>query len=535
MLTKQQKEFYDLVFYQVYPRSFNDSNGDGIGDIKGITAKLDYLRELGVNAVWLSPCYKSPNVDGGYDVADYCDIMDEFGTLDDWKEMIDGMHKRGIKLIMDFVANHTSNEHKWFKEARKSKDNPYRDYYYWADEPLNDWRTDFGGSAWEYDDVAGQYYLHSFTPEQPDLNWENPKVREEMIKVLDFWVDLGVDGFRCDAFDMIAKDFEKGQNGNAPHLHDYIKMLFDRDNMRDKFNVGECWAANEEVFKLLTDGSRNELTTAFLFDHVCVGQKDNCFDPIPFTLDDMRDIFVKWQNFMKENELLGTLFVENHDLPRCVSRFANDSDKRYESATLLATMCFLQKGVPFIYQGQEIGMTNSFAATIDEFEDPKSKNFLRANVKGLPYDELIKNINYGSRDNGRHLIPWNVKEYEKNSANMWIAPYKHYKEINVEQDAVAEKSVRKYFKELIKLRKSTAAFKGGDYEDITDGRRGIYVYKRYTDSECYVVVCNFENENDLDIDVSGECILSNGETRPINGTYQPYECAVYKCRGGESR
>lgn len=529
MLTEKQKEFYDLVFYQIYPRSFNDSNGDGIGDIRGIIEKLDYLKELGINAVWLSPCYKSPNADGGYDVSDYRDIMDEFGTLDDWKEMISEMHKRGIKLIMDFVANHTSSEHKWFKESRKSKDNPYRDYYYWSDAPLNDWMTDFGGSAWEYDEAAGQYYLHSFTPQQPDLNWENPRVCEEMKEVLDYWVNLGVDGFRCDAFDMIAKDFENGKNGNAPHLHNYIKMLFDRDIMRDKFNVGECWGADEKVFKLLTDGNRGELSTAFLFDHVCVGQKDNCFDPIPFTLDDMRDVLVKWQNYMEQNELLGTLFVENHDLPRCVSRFANDGEKRYESATLLATMCFLQKGVPFIYQGQEIGLTNSFASSVEEFRDPKSINYFNANPKGLTDDELIKNINYGSRDNGRHLIPWSAAEYEKNLSNMWIPPYKKYREINVEKDLSSEKSVHSYFKKLIELRKSTEAFKRGSYRNITDGRKGVYIYKRCTENESFVVVCNFEKENHIETGLSGECILSNVAPREIDGTYLPYECAVYKC------
>jgi len=246
MLTQIQENYKDWIFYQIYPRSFKDSNGDGIGDLKGITQKLDYLTELGINAVWLSPCYKSPNDDNGYDISDFCDIGDEYGTLEDWKEMISEMHKRGIKLIMDFVPNHTSSDHPWFKESRKSKDNPYRDFYYWSDQPVPAWKSVFGGSAWEYDETTNQYYLHSHAISQPDLNWENPKVREEMRKVVDYWVDMGVDGFRCDVMDMISKDFEHGINRNGPKLHEYINMLFGREKTKHIFTVGECWGAQKE-------------------------------------------------------------------------------------------------------------------------------------------------------------------------------------------------------------------------------------------------------------------------------------------------
>ena len=528
MLSEKQNLFYDWVFYQIYPRSFMDSNGDGIGDLNGITQKLDYIKALGVNAIWLSPCYKSPNDDNGYDISDYCDIMDEFGTLDDWKIMIDEMHKRGIRLIMDFVANHTSSEHRWFKEARKSKDNPYRDYYYWADKPLNDWQSTFGGSAWEYDKATNQYYLHSFAVSQPDLNWENPKVQDEMKKVVDFWVNLGVDGFRCDVLDMISKDFKNNLNGNGPRLHEFIKMLFDRDGVRHVFRVGECWGANDENIKMLTDGSRNELSTVFQFDHVTVGQKTK-FEPVPFTLDDVRDVFVEWQDRMQKNKLLYTLFFENHDLPRCVSRFANDTGKRYESATLIATMTYLQKGVPFIYQGQEIGSANSFSYDINDFKDIESINYYNMNPHNLNQKELMESLNYGSRDHARHPMSWDDSEYSGfSTVAPWITVYNRYKEINVKKDLESDQSVYKFFQKLFKLRSETDALRHGKYENITNGRKGIYIYKRYDENDCILIVCNFENDNTLQLDYKGKLLLSNSGEREINGKYMPYECGVYR-------
>ncbi len=530
MLTQIQESYKDWIVYQIYPRSFKDSNGDGIGDIQGITQKLDYLKELGVNAVWLCPCYKSPNDDNGYDISDYCDIGDEFGTLDDWKEMISEMHNRGMKLIMDLVANHTSSEHRWFKEARKSKDNPYRDYYYWADKPLNDWKAVFGGSAWEYDDNTKQYYLHSHASSQPDLNWENPKVREEMIKVVDFWIDLGVDGFRCDVLDMISKDFEKGINRNGPRLHEYVNLLFGRKKTENIFTVGECWGAQKENIRELTDGERKELSASFQFSHLKVGRRSK-FEQVPFTLDDVRDVLADWQNFMQEKGLLCTLFFENHDTMRIVDYYGNPDELRYESATMLAAMYFLQSGMPFIYQGQEIGVTNSYHTDINEFDDIETHNFYNMNPLNYSPEDLMKYINFGSRDNARRPMPWDDTEYcGFSTVAPWIPLYKRYKEINVEADRRSEKSIFNFYQELIAIRKASNAVRHGVYEDLTGNREGVYIYKM-TDvhtKDAVVVVCNFKSENVLCLECSGECILSNYKKRNhISGVYKPYECAVF--------
>lgn len=528
-MTERQLEHLKLVVYQVYPRSFKDSNGDGIGDLNGITEKLDYIKDLGVNAIWLSPCYKSPNEDNGYDISDYRDIMDEFGTLDDWKRMIAEMHKRGMKLIMDFVANHTSAEHMWFQESRKSKDNPYRDYYYWVDEPLNDWQSVFGGSAWQYDETTNQYYLHSYAVGQPDLNWENPKVQQEMIDVIDYWVNLGVDGFRCDVLDQISKDFENDLNANGPRLHEFIKMLFGRPETEHLFVIGECWGAKENNIKLLTGADRRELSTLFQFDHIVVGYGDgNRFNPVPFTLDDVSDKLIKWQDFMQDNDLVATLFFENHDQPRCISKFANDTDKRYESATMMATMSYLQKGVPFIYQGQEIGTANPYSVNIDDYDDIETVNYYKMNPKNLGEEQLFQNMNYGTRDASRRPMAWDDTENSGFGGKPWIPVYNRYKEINVESDLKSQKSVYRYFQKLISLRLENDAFIAGKYENITGDRKGIYVYKRYTETDCYIVVCNFENETELDIAANCSLVLSNCGNREINGTYVPYECAVYK-------
>lgn len=527
MLNKYQSEFYDWVFYQIYPRSFKDSNGDGIGDLNGITEKLDYLKNLGINAIWLSPCYKSPNDDNGYDISDYCDIMDEFGTMEDWKRMISEIHKRGMKLVMDLVANHTSSEHRWFKEARKSKDNPYRDYYYWADKPRNNWKSTFGGSAWEYDETTEQYYLHSYAVSQPDLNWENPKVREEMIKVVDFWVDLGVDGFRCDVLDQISKDFDKADgNGNGPRLHEYINMLFGREKVKHIFTVGECWGADVNNIKKLVGGDRGELSTAFSFEHLFSGNK---FEWKGFDLQEARDALVKWQNLMQKNELLHTLFWENHDMPRSVSVFGNDTDKRYESSTMLATMMFMQKGVPFIYQGQEIGVTNHKFEDINDFRDIEIINFYNENPQNLSHEQRMEKINYVGRDNARHPMPWNGNaDAGFGSENAWISKYCGSDEINVEKDINSEKSVYRFFRDLISVRKNSEAILRGEYVDMTDGRNGCYIYKRAKDGETVWVICNFDKEQDIQIDISGEIVLSNYGRREINGKFMPYECLVVK-------
>lgn len=528
-MTEKQNKMQELVVYQIYPRSFKDSNGDGIGDINGIIEKLDYIKELGANAIWLSPCYKSPQQDNGYDISDYRDIAEEYGTLDDWKRMVAEIHKRDMKLIMDFVANHTSAEHRWFKEARKSKDNPYRDYYFWADEPRNDWQSAFGGSAWEYDATTQQYYLHSYAVGQPDLNWENPKVRQEMVDVIDFWVKLGVDGFRCDVLDQISKDFDNNLNGNGPRLHEYIKTLFGRLETAHVFTVGECWGANAKNIKLLISAEREELSTVFQFDHIVIGYGvGGRFNPVSFELDEVRDKLISWQNFMQENNLVATLFFENHDQPRCISKFANDTDKRYESATMMATMMFLQKGIPFIYQGQEIGTANPYSENIEEYDDIETVNYYQRNYKKMSRAQLFKNINYGTRDAARRPMAWNASEYGGFGGKSWLPVYNRYQEINVESDRNSEKSVYEYYQALLRLRKSCEAFITGKYKDLTNGRKGIYVYERFTERERYVVVCNFRHETVLDLEFDGTSILSNYGARKPSGKYMPYECAVYR-------
>lgn len=527
MITEQQKKFYDWIVYQIYPKSFMDSNGDGSGDLNGIRRKLDYLAELGVNAVWLSPCYKSPLEDNGYDISDYYDILDGFGTLDDWKLMIDEMHERGIRLIMDFVPNHTSSEHKWFKEAVKSKNNPYRDFYYWCDRPVNNWKSAFGGSAWEYDERTNQYYLHSYGKGQPDLNWDNPRVREEMRRVVDFWVDLGVDGFRCDVMDQIAKDFENDMNGNAPKLHDYLRELFGRKEVSHIFTVGECWGAGSDNIYDRISGERRELSTLFQMEHMCVGYAKSKFIPAEFKLSQVRDVFIKWQNFMQDKELLATLFFENHDQPRCVSKYGNENEYRYESATMLATLILLQKGVPFIYQGQEIGMVNGHCDNISEYRDIEIINFYNDNPYGLSELELMRGINASGRDNARKPMAWNDGQNGGfTSGTPWMGLCDRYKEINVETDRQSEKSVFNFYKRMIALRKENEEFKRGRYEDMTGQHSGMYIFRRYTEEKSFVVICNFKDESILKDKIDGEIILSNYDRNTVEGVYRPYETVV---------
>jgi len=526
-MTEQYEKFSDLIFYQIYPRSFRDANNDGMGDFLGIKEKIPYLCELGINAVWLSPFYKSPGKDGGYDISDYRAIQEEFGTMDDFREMLDALHANGIKLIVDFVPNHTSTEHTWFKQARRSRDNPYRDFYIWADKPLNDWVA-CCESAWKYDALAGQYYLHCFDPTQADLNWENPRVREEMRNVLDFWIDLGVDGFRCDVIDMISKDWENNRMNKGPHLHEYIRELFDRDKCRNIFTVGECWSANITNIRNLTGADRGELSTVFQFEHI----NRNChsrFEPKDFSLSEFRDIFAKWQKITLENDLLYTLFIENHDQGRCISRFANDKELRYESATMFATMLLGMYGIPFIYQGQEIGLTNACFDRIEEFDDMETTAFYRAYRELLDEEELFRLINFGSRDNARHPMPWNgdIGGGFNNGARPWLPLYPQYREINVETDRASEKSVFRYFRELIALRKASPVLRRGTFEDLTGDAKTHFLYRRRYKDEEMIVLCNFETPTEIPLPEGCIRILGNYSEHG-NSFFAPYESAIYR-------
>lgn len=529
-----RKQFYDLVFYQVYPRSFYDTNGDGIGDLNGVTEKLDYLLGLGVNAIWLSPCYKSPNHDNGYDISDYRDIMDEFGTLADWERLIGEAHKRGIRLIMDLVANHTSDEHYWFRQARSSRDNPYHDYYYWAEKPLNDWKACFGGSAWEYNPPTGEYYLHSFAVQQPDLNWTNPRVRAEMCAVVDFWADKGVDGFRCDVLDHISKDFAAGKMLNGPHLHEYIRELFGREKTRHLFTVGECQSGVREITDIC-GADRRELTCIFQFEHFGVGRGDK-FEKRAFETDEIRDILVKWQNFTQEHDLLYTLFTDNHDQPRYISRLGNDGRLRYECATMYAVMFYLLKGIPFLYQGQEFGTPNPHYDSISDFNDVETLNYYKENRGKLPEKELMEKINFGSRDNVRRPMTWTGGEnFGFGAGTPWISLHSRGAEVNAERDARSEKSVGRFYRELLRLRKESEAIRYGTFEDLTP-QKGCFVYRREYEGGSALIVCNFERESDIRMQLPQgeyELRLSNygRADRTPAGRYAPYEAAVFFRKG----
>ncbi len=532
MLCAKYRDFLRWTIYQIYPRSFMDSNGDGIGDLQGIIQKLDYLKELGINAVWLCPCYKSPNDDNGYDISDYRDIMDEFGTMEDMDALIQALHARDMKLIMDLVPNHTSTSHRWFQESRKGKDNPYSDFYYWFDEKPNDWESIFRGDAWEFDPVRGQYYLHSFAISQADLNWENPAVVRAMQDIVDFWIDRGVDGFRIDVIDMISKDFSRNANGFGPRLHEFIRDLFGREKTAHLFTVGESFVRDIDEMVRHCAAERGELSTLFLFDHMEVGRVDK-FTPKPDSMKSLRDHLVYWQEETDRHDLLNTLFYENHDQPAMISRIANDREKRYESATDLAVMLYLLKGVPFIYEGQEIGTTAAHYDSIDCFDDIETINAYREFCQTQTEEEALARINFGSRDNARHPMAWNGGENGGfTSGTPWLRVHSRYQEINVEKDLASEKSVYRFYQKLLRLRRETPAFLDGSMKVISSPDDAFFVYTRSLGEETWAVVCNFESEQRITLPFRCEKpVLSNMERESADGMFAPYECAVARVIG----
>ncbi len=525
--SKQRERFLDLVVYEIYPRSFRDSNDDGVGDLRGVIEKVDYLKELGVNAVWLCPCYQSPNADNGYDVSDYLSIAKEFGTFADWERLKEKLHARDIKIFMDLVANHTSVEHQWFQESRKSKNNPYRKYYYWSKTPKPNWKCLVGGSAWEYDEETGEYYLHSFSKEQPDLNWTNPKVREEMRKVVDFWIDKGVDGFRCDMLDFIAKDFKKGKMYEGARLHKYVRKVFRRANKEGLFLVGEC-QANEKSIRAVCGEKRKELTCVFQFDHFSIGRKDK-FTPAPFSLDELKKTLVKWQNFTQKRGLLYTLFTDNHDQPFYLSRLGNDRNLRYESATAFATIFFLLRGIPFLYQGQEYGAVNPRYRGISCFRDVETIKYFEENRLKYTASELMKKINFGSRDNARRPMAWTQTPpyYGFSRKDSWIPVHSRAEEVNLERDRRSDKSVFAFYQKLLALRRENSALRQGAFTALKKGT-GCFVYERKGEEEIFTVVCNFEKEREISLKGVGEKVLSNYASESGNEKYRPYEIAVFK-------
>lgn len=533
MKTKRE-QFLDLVIYQIYPRSFYDSNGDGIGDLNGVTKKLDHLVSLGVNAIWLCPCYKSPNRDNGYDVADYRDIMTEFGTLNDWKRLREETKKRNIKLIMDLVFNHTSDQHFWFQEGKKSRDNPYHDYYIWADAPLNNWKSVFGGGAWAYNQQTQEYYLHSFAVEQPDLNWENPKVRKECQAIVDFWVDMGVDGFRCDVLDFISKDFAQNKMYNGPKLHEYIRGLFGREKTKNVFTVGEC-QSNEKDICDICGKDRKELTTVFQFDHIHLARK-NKYRPTDFSFDKLRKILVKWQNFCESHELFYTLFTDNHDNPYFLSRTKYSKSHRYELATALATAFYLLKGIPFLYQTQEYGAVNPYYNKVSDFNEVETLQYYEKRRKKLSRQEVLKELNIGSRDNTRRPFAWtddkeNYHGFTKGEP--WITPHSLADEINLEKDKNAEKSVFRFYQALFALRGSEPCLRYGKFDDLTK-KKDTFVFTRTDKNEQFLILCNFEKEKEIPLSITDKThcrVLYNyADATPFSTRFRPFEIAVYKTK-----
>lgn len=525
MKSNKYQNFLQWVIYQIYPRSFLDTNGDGIGDLNGITQKLDYLKDLGVTALWLCPCYKSPNDDNGYDISDYQSIMPEFGTMDDMRHLIKEIHNRNMKLIMDLVPNHTSTEHHWFQESRKERNNPYSDYYYWFDNIPNNWQSAFGGSAWAYDEIRGQYYLHSYAVSQADLNWNNPAVVKAMQNVVDFWVDMGVDGFRVDVIDQISKDFVNNRNCFGPRLHKFIHALFGREKTKALFTVGECWVNDIEEMRRHCAASRNELSTLFQFDHMECGRSDK-FTPKPDSLKRVRDILIHWQQETEKNNLLYSLFTDNHDQPPFVSRVANDQELRYFSATCLAAMFYLLKGIPFIYQGQEIGIASPSYDKIECFKDIESLNAYQAFCQTMDEKSALDKVNFGSRDNARRPMCWS-EEGGFTSGIPWIAPHSRQMEINLSADLRSDKSVYRFYQQLLKLRRENRALLQGKFTVISHKDDDYFAYLRSYEHDTWFIVCNFANEQEITLPFPCTSVqLSNTERSTMNGIYVPYECAV---------
>ena len=541
----ERQWWHSSVVYQIYPRSFNDSNGDGIGDINGIREKLDYLKELGIDVIWLSPVYKSPNDDNGYDISDYCDIMDEFGTMEDMDNLLKEANERGIKILMDLVVNHTSDEHKWFIEAKKSKDNEYRDYYIWRDpvdghEP-NDLGSCFSGSAWQYDETTGQYYLHLFSKKQPDLNWENEKVRNEVYKMMNFWVDKGIGGFRMDVIDLIGKVPDEMITGNGPKLHEYLQEMNKAAlEGNDLLTVGETWGATPEVAKLYSNPDRKELSMVFQFEHIGLDQIEGKekWDLKPLELLALKEVLSKWQTEL-EGQGWNSLFWNNHDLPRIVSRWGNDKEYRIESAKMFATLLHGMKGTPYIYQGEELGMTNIRFEDIDDYKDIESLNMYKDRLsKGYTHEEIMESIYAKGRDNGRTPMQWDNSENAGfTTGTPWIAVNENYNEINAKQCLEDENSVFHHYRKLIDIRKNNDTIIYGDYTLLCPEDKNIFAYTRELNGDKILVVCNFYDK-EVTFSFDGyfnhaDILLSNykdSSTLIERLSLRPYEAIMFRVK-----
>ena len=545
----------EAVVYQIYPRSFMDSNGDGIGDINGITSRLNYLKELGVDVLWLSPVYQSPNDDNGYDISDYQAIMEEFGTMEDFDRMLEGIHARGMKLVMDLVVNHTSDEHPWFVESRKSKDNPYRDYYIWREgkdgkEP-NNWGSCFSGSAWEYDKTTDMYYLHLFSKKQPDLNWDNPKVRDEVFQMMNWWCEKGIDGFRMDVISLISKKpglpdgYQApgalyGDSGcaNGPHVHEYLQEMNQKVlSHYDLMTVGECAGVTIEEAKKYANADGRELSMVFQFEHVEANGPMGKWTDERVQLKDFKTTMSKWQTEL-EGKAWNSLFLGNHDQARSVSRFGNDAPEyRAVSAKMLVTCLHMMQGTPYVYQGEELGMTNCSFPTLEDLRDIESINAFHELTEAgkVNPEDMMRYIRLRGRDNARTPMQWD------DSANAgfttgtpWIMVNPNYTEINAKTEMEDPDSVFRYYQKIIGLRKKEKVMVYGTYQLLDPDNEKLYVYTRTLDNEKLLVICNFTEEEEIysvpEEFSEGEVLISNYHRETVGKEIllKPYEALVLK-------
>ncbi len=551
-----KKTWYkEMAVYQIWPRSFCDSDGDGIGDLGGVLKKLDYIKSLNVDAIWFSPLYPSPNADYGYDISDYKNINPEYGDLETFKKVLDEAHKRGLRVFMDLVINHTSSEHEWFRESMKSKDNPYHDYYFWRKgksdkKPPNNWLSCFEGGAWEYNKELDEYYLHVFSKGQPDLNMDNPKVREEVKSIMRFWLDMGVDGFREDVITYISKDeglpdgfplpistgiehYKKG-----PHLYEYLaEFRHDVLDHYDCFTVGEGpMMTTETALEFITEGENQVLNTMFHFQHMEADSIMTDWVSVPFSLKKLKKAFTHWQNELA-GKAWNTLYLENHDHPRIIDRYGS-LKYRVESAKMLATMCYLQCGTPFIYQGQEIGMTNIHIDSLDKYKDVVTFNNQKVFAKiGIKGDRFLKLANKCSRENARTPVQWDDSPYAGfSTAKPWFELNPNYTEINVQAAENDPNSILNYYRKLLKFRKENEIAVYGSYKEHLKESRTLYVFEREYEGQRMLVINSFTDKNvrfeaPSGFDLSkGELVLSNYRICPLSDNSfvtRPYETRVY--------
>lgn len=552
----QKAWWKEAVVYQIYPRSFMDSNGDGIGDLQGIIKKLDYIKNLGITVIWVSPIYKSPNKDNGYDISDYQAIMDEFGTMEDFDELLKEIHQRGMKLVMDLVVNHTSDQHKWFLESRKSKDNKYRDYYIWKDpvdghEPTN-WGSYFSGSAWQFDETTGQYYLHQFVPEQPDLNWDNPVVRKEVFDMMTWWCEKGIDGFRMDVISLISKPEEykdgpvkEGEKysfcgavtANGPHEHEYLQEM--NQKVLSRYNlltVGETSCVTLEEAKKYARSDGKELSMVFQFEHMDVDSDEHGkWTDKKLYLPDLKEVLNRWQKGLEE-VAWNSLYWNNHDQPRVVSRWGNDSGEYRElSAKMLATCLHMMQGTPYVYQGEELGMTNVYFDKLEDYRDIESiQYYTELTDSGLmDPDYMMKCLMLRSRDNARTPMQWNDSEQAGfTKGQPWIKVNPNYKEINAKSQLADPDSIFHYYQKLIRIRKEKDIVVYGEFEPLYREDDQIFAYVRRLGEERLLTVCNF-SEHPAEMEIPEEftkarCLISNLERKSFEGkiVLKPYEAFV---------